>query len=59
VVLTATLLAGLRGSERLRAPWPLVIGGEVGSNKSVKFGASKKLVGQTVALRVDELLPLP
>lgn len=37
----------------------VLLGGKVGSTKSVQFGAAQTLSGQTVSIKVDELLPLP
>ena len=37
----------------------VLLGGKVGSTKTVQFGSAQTLGNQTVTLKVDELLPLP
>ncbi|MGH7280092.1 MAG: PDZ domain-containing protein, partial [Polyangiaceae bacterium] len=37
----------------------VLMGGPVGSTKSVTFGAAKSLANQSVDIKVEELLPLP
>jgi hypothetical protein len=36
----------------------VMLGGAVGSTKSVQFGSAATLANQTVSIAVDELLPL-
>jgi hypothetical protein len=54
VAIAGQTLSGMSPSEV-----SVLLGGKVGSTKTVQFGSAQTLGNQTVTLKVDELLPLP